>query len=179
MHFIIFDLEATCWPESIPELEQEIIEIGALNIDRYGSVNGSFENMVKPVIHPYLSPYCKELTGISQSEVDDAKTFEEVFPDFYDWMAEDGKFLLCSWGSKDMEFFEHDCSYHDLGTAWTEYYIDLKSQYRDIKSLPEKIGLKQAIRKEGFEFTGDHHRAMTDAKNLSKIFLKYIDEWKY
>ena len=38
-------------------------------------------------------------------------------------------------------------------------------------------GLKAITKKEGFEFTGIHHRAIADAENLAKIVAKYIDEW--
>jgi inhibitor of KinA sporulation pathway (predicted exonuclease) len=43
----------------------------------------------------------------------------------------------------------------------------------------KKTGLKATIKREGFEFTGIHHRAVSDAENTAKIFIKYIDMWRF
>ena len=53
----------------------------------------------------------------------------------------------------------------------------IKKQYHAIKGVKVERGLKAVTKKEGFEFTGIHHRAIADAENLAKIVAKYIDEW--
>ncbi|MCC6410310.1 MAG: 3'-5' exonuclease, partial [Saprospiraceae bacterium] len=42
MHYIIYDLEATCWENTPPGYIQETIEIGAFRINPYGEVRGKF-----------------------------------------------------------------------------------------------------------------------------------------
>lgn len=180
MHYIVFDLEATCWSENSPLLEQEIIEIGAYHIDMYGHVQGQFHTMVKPVIHPYLSPFCVQLTGIDQSEVDNAPTFDVAFARWERWMDECDmdQALYCSWGMGDVELIENDCDYHGLIWDWRDEHFDVKRAYNEKKShLGKPYGLKKALKKEGIELEGRHHRALDDAFNLSKLFCKYIDEW--
>ena len=181
MNFIVFDLEATCWENPHHSQVQEIIEIGALKLDRYAEVIGEFGRFVKPVYHPSLSIFCKQLTSIEQEDVDSAKEFPEVIEEFIDWIGyyDDEEYLLCSWGFFDRKALVHDCELHQLDHDWTEHHISLKHQYRDLKGLRKPQGLRRTVLKEGFEFTGTHHRGFDDAVNLAKVFAKYRDVWQY
>lgn len=159
---------------------QEIIEIGALKINPYGEVTGSFNQFVQPILNPRLSAFCQELTSIEQSDVDRARTFPEVIELFQDW-AEiyEEDYLLCSWGNFDRKMLVQDCRLHRLEDEWAEEHINLKRQYQELKKLRRPRGLRRAVEAEGFEFTGIHHRGIADAENLAKIFGKYLDEWRY
>ena len=73
-----------------------------------------------------------------------------------------------------------DCELHDMDSDWvSEHHINLKRQYQELKRLRRPRGLKRAVEKEGFEFTGIHHRGISDAENLAKIFIKHRDMWVY
>lgn len=178
MHFVLFDLEATCWPAFTPGVTQEIIEIGALSMDRLGRVDGQFQRLVKPMMHPWLSPYCKNLTGIQQEDVDKARNFPQVWMDFEDWLLEKDDFALVSWGAVDERLILQDLKYHRLedGVVDGRFY-DLKKIYKEVFRMPEKIGLAAALRREGLELVGNTHRALDDARNLARIFLRHIDIW--
>lgn len=179
MNYIVLDLEATCWQGHQRSKQQEVIEIGAFLVNPYGEVLSSYNRFVRPILHPRLSAYCTELTTIQQENVDRAKKFGPVIEEFQDW-AEiyEENYMLCSWGAFDKKILIHDCQLHDIEEEWLEHFIDLKQQYREIKRLSHPIGLKAAIRHEGFEFEGIHHRAITDAQNLVKIFQEYRDVWR-
>lgn len=180
MNFIVFDLEATCWEHPPPGVVQEIIEIGALKLNPFGDLKASFHTMVKPKVFPKLSVFCRQLTKIPQEEIDRAPVFIKAIEHFQDWIdIYEEEYLLCSWGKADRRLLTDDCGLHRLDNDWLDPYIDLKAQYADIKGLLSPIGLKQALTREGFEFTGDHHRAYDDAENLAKIFVRHIDEWRY
>lgn len=181
MNFIIFDLEATCWANPRPNAIQEIIEIGAYKLNQYGEVEDTFCRFVQPVKNPYLSFFCTELTTIQQKDVARAYKFPKVVEDFQEWIGvfDDEDYLLCSWGDFDIEILLDSCHSHDLEMDWLDKYIDLKAQYREINRLNKAVGLKKAIRREGFEFTGIAHRGIYDAENLAKIFVSRLDEWRY
>ncbi len=181
MNFIIFDLEATCWRGNPRNYESEIIEIGAIRLNGYGEETGEYNRFVKPKLHPRLSAFCSELTSIEQVQIDRAMTFDKVIDEFQDWIGlfDDEDYLLCSWGSFDKRMLIQDCLLHDLDEDWAEHHINLKQQYKNIKGFNHPIGLKKATEREGFDFTGIHHRAISDAENLAKIFIKYLDEWMY
>lgn len=181
MNFIIFDLEATCWQGHQEDKVSEIIEIGALRLNGYGEETGEYNRFVKPMLHPRLSAFCMELTSIEQRDVDAAKGFEEVIEEFQDWVGvlDGDDYLLCSWGRYDRRMLQQDCRLHGLEGDWAERHINLKEQFQRIHGLRKPWGLKKTIDKEGFDFDGIHHRAISDAINTAKIFRRYIDEWVY
>ncbi len=180
MKFIIFDLEATCWMGRPPGMVQETIEIGAIQLNNYGEELGSFNRFIRPIIHPNLSAFCRELTSIDQDDVDRADNFPQVIEEFKDWIDVDEEdYLLCSWGGFDKKMLARDCALHDLHDDWLDQHINLKRQYQLFKRLHRPCGLKSAVRKEGFEFTGIHHRGIADAENLTKVFRKHLDVWQY
>lgn len=180
MQFIIFDLEATCWPGNQDFRQQEIIEIGAIKSDHYGHRLSEFQTFVKPRLFPDLSPYCVQLTGISQSEVDSAPDFGRAVSRFRSWFADDDETcLLCSWGGRDRELLEDNCKLFGLDVTWLEDYIDLKAQYHQLNNMSRLSGLKKTLKRESLAFEGNHHRALDDANNLFNLFRKYRDVWMY
>ena len=181
MNFIVFDIEATCWEGKPSELVQEIIEIGALKVDRYGEVLDTFERFIRPIIHPNLSQFCQQLTTIDQISINRSRPFREVAEDFQEWIGvfDDEEYLLCSWGGFDKRILIQDSELHELDHFWVEQHINVRRQYHDLKNWQTYKGLKKVVELEGFEFTGVYHRGISDAHNLAKIFIKYIDRWQY
>lgn len=180
MDFIVYDLEATCWEGRPPGKVQEIIEIGAIKVNRYGELLDSFCMFVKPVLSPNMSMFCRQLTGIEQEKIDRSNTFPTVVEAFQDWIdIYSDDYTLCAWGSFDQKMLIQDCELHDLDFDWTKPHIDLKQQYHEIKRLHRRRGLRYAVEKEGFDFTGDQHRGIDDARNLAKLFVKFLDDWYY
>jgi len=183
MNFIIFDLEATCW-ETEKEAHgkvQEIIEIGAVKMDEDGEVIGTFSEFIRPVAHSQLSAFCTKLTTITQVDVNRAEKFPEVIEKFKTWIGldDDEEYLLCSWGFFDQRALARNCVYHQLDAEWTKSHINLKEQYPKIVGTYRSIGLKRAVEAEGFEWDGIHHRGISDAINLAKVFEKYLNQWAY
>ncbi len=177
-NFIIYDLEATCWQTPPPGFVQEIIEIGAYRLNEYGEIRGRFSRFIRPVVHPTLSSFCTHLTSIRQLDVNRAGTFPVVIDEFMRWARVDEEpYVLCSWGNFDRKMFIQNCELHRLDSDWVHQHANLKDQYRKMKGVRQAIGLKKAIEREGMEFTGVHHRGISDAENLVKIFLRYIDRW--
>ncbi len=180
MKFIIYDLEATCWQGNSIDKMQEIIEIGACRMSRFGEIESEFSRLVRPVLNPVLSAYCRDLTSIDQIEINRADTFPTVIDAFMDWaLIDTEEYMLCSWGGKDQTMLAENCRLHHLDDDWLEPHLNVRNQYHEMKRLRRRRGLKHAIEIEGFEFTGAQHRALPDAENLAKIFTKYLDEWQY
>lgn len=180
MNFIVFDLEATCWEGRPPNMVQEIIEIGALKLDRYGELHGAFNRFVRPVVNPTLSLFCRKLTSIDQVAVNRAETLPKVLADFQDWAEEDDECLFCSWGSFDKNIIRQNAGLHKMEADWIEpNHLNIRKQYHDIRGWSTYRGLKKVVELEGFEFTGVYHRAISDAENLAKVFVKYIDMWRF
>jgi hypothetical protein len=62
-YYIVIDLECTCWADNTKKM-QEIIEFPAVLIDAKNKVIvDTFQEYVKPRIHPELSEFCIDFTG--------------------------------------------------------------------------------------------------------------------
>lgn len=180
MKIIVYDIEATCWDGNPTGMVQETIEIGACELNQYGETVSYFSRLIRPVLHPSLSHFCRKLTNIDQVDVNRAKDFPRVIDDFLDWINVDyDDYLLAAWGRFDKRQLTADCRLHRVDDYWLEPSIDLKAQYQEIKGLPKKRGLKAAVRHEGFEWEGEQHRALVDAKHTALIFQSMIDMWRY
>lgn len=179
MKYIIVDLEATCWEEKKGRTN-EIIEIGAVCIDENQQILDEFMMIVKPVVHPTLSDFCVQLTSITQEMVDNGTYFYLALTQFLDWIQKfDNEYFICSWGYYDRVQFQNDCALHQLDASWVENHISLKHQYAKIKHLRRPIGMKNALKQEKIPLDGTHHRGIDDARNISKIFLKYFEQWNF
>ncbi|MEN7551746.1 3'-5' exonuclease [Rapidithrix thailandica] len=178
MNYIVLDLEATCWEGSTSH-HNEIIEIGAVLVNEQKETVSEFVQFVKPLKHPRLSDFCKELTSIRQNDVDQAPYFGEALEKFQTWIGYgQEEYVLCSWGFYDKKQFESDCQLHGLSTGWLENHISLKHQYAKFKKLRRAIGMKNALQNENMKLTGTHHRGIDDARNIANIFIKYFEQWK-
>ncbi|MDG1100934.1 MAG: exonuclease domain-containing protein [Saprospiraceae bacterium] len=177
MNYIVYDLEATCWMGRPPKGHNEVIEIGAVKINKRGEVLDSFSKFIKPMVNPRLSGFCKKLTSIKQDDVNNAQTFPIVIQEFKEWVDINEEYSLCSWGAYDKTFFSNDCNLHKLDTGWLEKAVNIKGLYAKMVGDEKGNGLKNTLKREGFEFTGIPHRAISDAQNTAKIFIKYFNEW--
>ncbi|MDO8273403.1 MAG: 3'-5' exonuclease [Gammaproteobacteria bacterium] len=99
---VICDLEATCREDGVsPAIdEMEAIEIGCVLCDLSGNVFDEFATFVRPIQNPILSPFCRQLTSISQNDVDCAPLFEEAMQLLDAWCAGRHAFWS-SWGNYD------------------------------------------------------------------------------
>ncbi|MFM2267102.1 MAG: hypothetical protein RL757_543 [Bacteroidota bacterium] len=179
MNYIVFDLECTCWKSAPPGLIMETIEIGAVKVDDYGEVVDTFQAFIRPVANPILSAFCRELTTITQLQVDRAKKFTEVIEKFQDW-ADIGygeEYLLISWGGFDKRQLQKDCKQHQLDAEWTEKHVDLKDVYQKKRRFRQPVGMAKVMDLENMEFIGTPHRAINDAKNLTRVFQKFFGQW--
>ncbi|MBY5957023.1 exonuclease domain-containing protein [Membranicola marinus] len=179
MKFILFDLEATCWDGYHSNAIQEIIEIGALAINRYGEHMDEFDELVRPVINPRLSLYCQNLTGIQQQEVNAALDFETVYDDFETWANADVDTWFVSWGTFDPDLLREECERHLHADSLIGNYLDLRSAYTSMKDIPSRTGLVKALEYEEIDFEGTPHRALPDVLNMSDLFIRYLDSWDF
>jgi inhibitor of KinA sporulation pathway (predicted exonuclease) len=173
---LIVDLEATCWEKPIHRPEQmEIIEIGALLIEIANStVIEEFDLFVRPVRHPALSDFCKDLTSINQDDVDAANTFPDVMEQFLSWMGNPRDILFASWGAYDQKQLRQDCAYHRVHYPFGDNHLNLKKTFAE-RHRGKKFGLNRALRLLGLSFEGIHHRGIDDARNIWRIVSSITD----
>ena len=175
MDICITDFEATCWDNIKPEMmdskksEMEIIEIGCVLVGIDLEEISTFQMFVKPVIRPVLSVYCKNLTHITQEQVDGAPLFPEAVERLVQWLDDEAfsatskGVLFASWGKYDCRQLEKDCKYHKVEYPFIpEVCLDIKNHYARKKGF-KPGGLSKAVRCNNIQFKGEQHRALTDA----------------
>lgn len=167
---IVIDLEATCCDVgTIKREDMEIIQIGACYIECDGTTTivREFNKYVKPTINPILTPFCTELTGITQQQVDSADKFAVVYDEFKDWAGSYDSYYLASWGDYDRKQFMLDCNRarkrYELGS-----HFNLKNMFNG-----KRMGLTKALNHCSMQFVGQHHSAIDDARNTVRL-LPYI-----
>ncbi|WP_196884958.1 3'-5' exonuclease [Aureivirga sp. CE67] len=177
MKYIVFDLEATCW-EKANGRKHEVIEIGAVMVNEEKEIVSEFVQFVRPGNQPILSDFCTELTSITQKDVENAPFFTEAIENFKKWIGtETEDYVLCSWGFFDRNQLEAESKQKGLNYDWVQKHISIKHQYTDVSSAKRHMGMKGALAREKFSLEGTHHRGIDDARNITKIFLKYFDQW--
>lgn len=174
---IIFDLEATC-KENDRTFDNEIIEIGAVKVSPALEIADDFTTFVQPVANPKLTPFCTELTSITQAEVDEAPRFPEAFQYFRDWVGAE-PFLLLSWGAYDRKQIEKDCTRWRLNADWVSlYHINLKQLHAEqVLGGKKQVGMSKALSLAGLDLNGTHHRGIDDARNIAAVFIQYQEVW--
>lgn len=93
---LALDLEATCDAPKSPQ-PQEVIEVGAVLLDGRCSSSSSssaplaeFHSHARPTVHPKLSDFCVDFTGVTQAQVDAAPPLDEVLRRLGAWLVEQG-----------------------------------------------------------------------------------------
>jgi inhibitor of KinA sporulation pathway (predicted exonuclease) len=174
MNYVILDLEATCISDEEklknPYFENEIIEIGAIKLNKDLQEIDRFDKFVKPITNPKLTKFCVDLTHIQQSDVDSASEFSTVVKEFEDWCGDD--VVLCSWGFYDKSQLIREASskkYKGKIATMLRKHISIKHQFGDIKGI-RPCGTRKALSMIGESFEGTQHRAIYDVINITKIF---------
>jgi inhibitor of KinA sporulation pathway (predicted exonuclease) len=176
-HILVVDLEATCCDlKSIPRHQMETIEIGAVMVNTANlEIVDEFQTFVKPLRHPVLTEFCRQLTSITQLQVDTAPTFPAAMKLWQPWLAQFDKTIFGSWGAYDLKQFQQDSKYHqiDLPYPVSSNHINLKEIFSTIQGLNKRYGMPSALNLANITLTGTHHRGIDDARNISKL-LPYI-----
>ena len=174
MHYVIIDLEATCWETGQRLDRMEIIEIGAVLLESScGPVLRTFAAFVRPVESPVLSDFCRQLTSIQQADVDAAESFPRVLSRLLQWIGPE-IYALCSWGAYDLGQLRVDCARHGIALPTPfERHINLKQQYSLWRGV-RPTGMKGALRREGIALEGTHHRGADDAQNIAKLAMRIL-----
>ncbi|QDU48490.1 3'-5' exonuclease [Gimesia panareensis] len=179
-HFLIIDLEATCCDrKTVPRDEMEIIEIGAVIVARNSlKPLAEFQTFIQPVRHPQLTPFCTELTSITQHDVETAPRFPEALDALLKWSESYDACLFCSWGDYDKSQFQQDCRYHGLAYPFGEAHLNLKKQFSKAQGSRKRFGMARALKLAGLSLEGTHHRGIDDARNMARLMPWILGEQK-
>ena len=182
MSYILFDLEfnQSFSDEQLNiEIKKkcpfEIIQIGAYKLDDDLNVLSTFNRFVKPTLYPKIHPFIKELTNISQEQLDFSQDFKLVFQEFLSFIGTQEEAIFCVWGMGDIKELYRNIYYHQLQDDFTlKQYINVQNYVSKHFHLPggKSIGLKNAIDFLDILLSKPLHDAIHDAYYTVEIFRK-------
>ncbi len=176
MEYVVVDFE---WNQSSRpghnsgRLPFEIIEIGAVKLDEDLREIGRFSRTVRPKVYKKLHYMTRELTGISQQELDGSDPFPYVLVDFMLWCGND--FIFCTWGNTDLVELQRNMRYfnlEDLLVGPIRYYNVQKLFRIFFQPQRQAASLESAAELLEISGEGDFHRAVNDAAYTAKILQR-------
>jgi len=205
-HLLVIDFEATCDQPQTNLLHQEIIEFPIVIIDLTKTdedveshkivptiSSREFHRYVKPVVHPILSKFCNELTGIEQEWIDRAKDWKSVWIESLDWIKnweEDEKkisgvevnwaIVTCGdWDIQSMLPRQMALTF----TAENQHPIPLNfQQWINVKKLftgfykTKSSGMTGMLRSLKLPLEGRHHSGIDDSRNIARIVKRMLED---
>ena len=172
-HIVVVDVEATCWKKGVFSRKKETIEIGAvlLRLDRDQSRWPEFQTFVRPQRLPRLSSFCRELTGITQEQVDGAPSFPEALRLFVEWSPPLDRVVLATWSRYDVWQLDLDLEAHGLPK--------LDIPFLDVRKLAARIVGARSFEQTARELAPDtvampRHRAIADAHRTASILNRLL-----
>jgi inhibitor of KinA sporulation pathway (predicted exonuclease) len=167
---LIIDIEATCWESAIPDgQESEIIEIGLCILDVATWQRRLKRSILVRPEHSTLSPYCTQLTTLTQEQVDQGISFIEACSLLKTEYSSQQR-VMASYGEFDRQRFEKQCKDYHLAYPFTPRHINIKTLFALWHGLPKEVGMATALEIAGLPLEGTHHRGDDDAWNIAALF---------
>ena len=182
-YLLILDFESTC-AKNVALVPQEIIEIPCLAVNTEDwQVDDVFHQYVKPRVHPILTPFCTDLTGIMQETVDKQPEFPRVFEKFNEWLVkggfihdDSGAFVTCGdWDLRVM--LPSQCKLDGLAVPkHFQKWIDLKRIYCEMTGHYPR-SLKNMLVRSNISLEGKLHSGICDTQNMMKIIMEMQEQY--
>ena len=171
MYYITLDLE---WNQAYAQkalavqrqlsarLRGEVIQIGAVKLDKNLNVCGSYQVIVKPRYFKKLHRHVSTLTGITQEQMDVGTPLTDAAERFKTWCGSD--FVFLTWGPDDIPMLKENFHVNTIPSEWLENTYDLQKIFNiQTDGSTKQRSLEYAM--EYFEIpqTLPAHDALNDA----------------
>lgn len=194
-YLLILDFEATCASPTPANFKQEIIEFPCLVYSlEIESLTAMFHEYVRPVYNPRLTPFCTQLTGISQWTVDSGEPFPNVWRRFLEFLADlcladpPSSFIFLTCGDWDLgrmlprqlelSGIEPPDTY---GSSSVDFgsWINVKKAFAEFYGKPRVGGMLEMLHELDMQVEGRHHSGIDDCRNISRIVSRMREDgWR-
>lgn len=149
----------------------EIIEIGAVKLDKYLKELDRLRIYIKPSKYDFLNPKIKEITGITEECLRTGISFKEALARVKEFVGDN---ILCSWAKDDIAEIIRNANYHNCDDGkWIKRYVDLQEYYMNVLGEKRSISLKKALGKFKINLEENSlHDALNDALYTAEVFRK-------
>jgi len=174
MNYIVLDLE---WNQADGKIDKsgclpfEIVEIGAVKLNRWMNITGEFEELIKPKIYPHLHHMTSKIVNIESKDFENARSFVEVMEDFLKRCGKD--YIFCIWGTLDLTELQRNMIFYGMDELSTKPlpFLDIQKLF----SIAYEDGKVRRALEYGVDFLNikkdqPFHRAKNDAYYTAKVF---------
>jgi inhibitor of KinA sporulation pathway (predicted exonuclease) len=156
------------------------------------------QHYVRPKINPKLTDFCKNLTAITQTQVDNGCDLREMLHLYDAWLrgnnlvvrsshpsksgtnttAQSPTFCIITWGDSDIgTILKEQCKRLDIELpAYFHEWINLKALFKQHFGWEPRGGLQNVVERCGCAFEGRAHSGLVDSRNTAKIVQKMLQE---
>ena len=143
-------------------LRGEVIQIGAVKLDKNLRICGSYQIIVKPRYFKKLHKHVSELTGITQEQMDVGTPLIVAAESFKKWCGEDFAFL--TWGPDDIPMLKENFHVNDIDFGWLDTTYDLQQIFsRQTDGAAKQRSLEYAMDYFEIPMNLPAHDALNDA----------------
>ena len=182
MYYITLDLE---WNQAYAQkalavqrqlslrLRGEVIQIGAVKLDKNMRICGSYQVIVKPRYFKKLHKHVSELTGISQEQMDVGTPLTVAAENFKKWCGDD--FVFLTWGPDDIPMLRENFNANDLDYNWLLNTYDLQQIFnRQTDGGSKQRSLEFAMEHFEIPMNLPAHDALNDAY-FTALVAQHLD----
>lgn len=174
MNYIVLDLEWNQAPGKIDKgcgVPFEIVEIGAVKLNKKLQIQDKFEQIIKPQIYRTIHYMTTKIVHLDQEALASGKPFPDVMQEFLEWCGSDYRF--CIWGTLDLTELQRNMCYYGMDelTSKPLPFLDIQKLYslayedgKIRRALEYAIDELQISKDEAF------HRAYSDAYYTALVF---------
>lgn len=180
MNYIVLDLEWNQAPGKIDKgcgVPFEIVEIGAVKLDKKLRVVDKYEQIIKPQIYRTIHYMTSKIVHLDEEALSKGRPFPEVMEEFLKWCGNDYRF--CIWGTLDLTELQRNMCYYGMDELTTKPlpFLDIQKLY----SLAYEDGkirraLEFAIDELNISKEEAFHRAYSDAFYTALVFERIKQE---
>jgi len=156
----------------------EIIEIGAVRLDKKLHIKDTFHAIIKPVVTRKLSHLVQDLTNITDAHLAGGGTFIEAMARLKKWAGK--RACLLTWSNTDLLVWMENCrlNFGDAKIPFMSSWADAQSYVQTALQVPtsQQLGLAKACELTGVTTQGaDMHRAVDDSVLAARVLQKVFD----
>ena len=155
-----------------PELDNEIIEIGAIKLDKFMRNIGEFKRYITPKVLKILNPNIIDITGIEEKDLKKGIDFCDGIEELKNFVGKDS--IICSWAKDDITEIIKNANYHKYkNLSWIKEYIDIQEYATKILAHKNSLSLKHALEELKIKIdTRKLHDALNDAIYTGEVFKR-------
>lgn len=195
-YICVLDFEANC-AENMKELgmDNEVIEFPSV-LWKYDSKSNPIMTQIseiqmfcKPKNTPILTPFCIELTKITQDKVDTGIPFPDALKKHEMWLrshipnfdneVHTGNVMIITCGEWDMKTMApKEYKNHNMKNIHSVYlkYVNIKNEFVTLYKRNGKFGMYTMLQYLNLPLDGTHHSGIDDCRNISKIVSRIFND---